>query len=327
MRRGRRRDRQRRTQRRKKGAPPCLTWGCSQCRSAKGRSAFATPRLVNRGSGEPFQERFLGREITDKMFSLAGWLQEAITSRKDQQLVQSRVINFMIGTRRGRLRLPEYLPSEVRALSNMTKSQVRNCVYYVKPQNADGLILPEYLSTYIREVMPHGCVRTVHGCPTVHEWQRKVVRPLPESDWPRLGTRSAWPSTPTITELLEMSRRGLSPLPLRTNRYKMKHFVSMAQFNSDAGLCRSVVTTNVVGIRSDIKVPGNYLDYFSYRWGFLILDVRHAEIPIGLCRFLAGQWIRSPCNLWLQDKCPLRRFLREVPSTRFSSREAMVGPW
>jgi len=269
--------------------------------------------------------RFLGRRVTDNFFELARWIKELLSSQSDRNTVKSRIINFMTGVRRGSLKLPEHLPSEVRALTKMTKSQLRSCVYYVKASDADGLRLTKSQSTYIREVMPHGCVRTVHGCVAVHEWQRRVVRPLPESDWPRLGTRAAWPSTPTITELLEMGRRGLTPLPIRPVRYPVFRRVSLAQFNSDAGLCRRVILDNVVGVRSDIKVPGKYLEYFSYRWGFLILDVR-SNVPIGLARWLAGQWIRNPSNLWLQDKCSLKTFLRETSSTRFAC-HAKVGPW
>jgi len=271
--------------------------------------------------------RFLGREITDNLFGLAGWLAEALPSTSDRNTVKSRVANFVTGVRRGRLRLPEHFAPEVRALANLTKSELRRCVYYVKPQNADGLRLPKSLSTYIRQVMPGGCVRSVHGCPTVHEWQRKAVRPLPESGWPRLGTKPAWPSTPTITELLEMSRRGLTPLPIRKHRHTMLHRVSMAQFRADPELCRSVVSDNVIGIRSDIRVPSKYLDYLSYRWGFLILDIRQRELPTGLARFVAGQWIRNPGNLWLQDKCSLKTFLRETPRTRLTSTNGMIGPW
>jgi len=260
------------------------------------------------------------------MFSLAGWLCDALRQKSDQDLVKSRVANFVTGTRRGSLRLPLHFPEKVRALSKLTKSQLRRVVYWVKPGNADGLLLPKQLSTYIREVLPGGHIRTVNGCPTVHEWQQKEVRPLPASDWPRLATRAAWPSTPTITELLEMSRRGLTSLPMRKARYSLKWRVTLAQFNSDAELCRQVITKNVFGVRSDIKVPSKYLDHFSYRWGFLIPDVR--RLPIGLCRFLAGQWIKAPANLWLSEKCSLKNFLRETPSTCITrSPKAMVGPW
>jgi hypothetical protein len=228
-------------------------------------------------------------------------------------------------TRRGKLRLPQHFPPEVRALENLTISQVRRSIYRVNSESGHDRAPNRSTVDYIRQVMPGGCVRTVYGCPSVHEWQRKRVKHLSESDWPRLGTRAAWPSTPTVTELLEMSRRGLTPQPIQHVRQPVKDRLSLAQFNSDAGLRKRLIRSNVIGIRADVEVPRQYLDYFSYRWGFLILVVRN--FPTGLARFLAGQWIKTPSNLWLQDKCSFKSYLKKTPRACFASRERMIGPW
>jgi hypothetical protein len=270
--------------------------------------------------------RYLGTDITRNLFELSSWIKKSMTSQADLDTVKVRIANFVIGTRRGRLRLPQHLPPQVLALTKMTKSQLRRVIYQVKPDDADGLSLGKAQSTFVRGIFPHGQVRTVYGCAAVHEWQSRESRTLPETDWPRLGTRSAWPSTPTVTELVAMGRRGLTPLPMRKEGYSLKQKVSLAQFNSDAELCSHIVRRNIVGIRSDIKVPEDYLGHFSYRWGFLILTARQGKLPTGLARFLAGQWLKCPSNLWLQDKVSLKRFLREVPRTDFCT-AARVGPW
>lgn len=76
-------------------------------------------------------------------------------------------------------------------------------------------------------------------------------------------------------------------------------------------MAKMIIRRQVIGVRSDTAVPQRYREYFRYRWNFLILTA--PRIPIGLARFLAGQWLTKPSSLWLERKESLKKFLRKVP--------------
>jgi hypothetical protein len=87
--------------------------------------------------------------------------------------------------------------------------------------------------------------------------------------------------------------------------------------SDDIRLATRVVKANIVGIRSSIEVPEEYLQNFGYRRGFLILTNRYC-ISAGLTRFLLGQWKKCPFNLWLKENCRLKYYLmRHTPSEMF----------
>lgn len=245
-------------------------------------------------------------------------------SRSDRVLLMRRLVAKLTGARRGPLKVPDHFPEVVKRLSRLTKSQLRDTVYWCHTNERTDYSLNQRLISYIRQVQPGGCIRTVNRNLSVHLRQSELVKPLPVSDWPRLGTRAAWPSTPTLIESLEMGRRGLAPEPIKTVREPVKYRITRAHFNSDVGMRARLISHQIVGIRSDIEVPKKFLGYFSYRWEFLILSVRH-NLPAGLVRFLTGQWIRNPHNLWLREKYSFKNFLKKTDHRAFGSQ--IPGPW
>lgn len=266
------------------------------------------------------------QDWTRKVFDFSGWIYKALPSKPDRDLLRRRSTRWLNGARRGRLNLPSYFPQEVRDLSKLTKSQVRQTIFWVSPEDGIQYRVPDPVLKFAHQVMPGGCIRTINGDIAVHEKQQAAVRPLPVSDWPRHQTRLAWPSTPSIVELTAMSRRGLTPLPMIKTVTPVTNCITRVHYNHDVVMRARIISNQVVGIRSDIEVPRRYLDYFAYRWNFLILVVRH-DLPTGLVRFLTGQWIRHPANLWLVDKSSFRNFLKKTSAASFTSEQTRIGPW
>lgn len=249
---------------------------------------------------------------------------ECSLSTTDRALLRHRILKKVSGVRRGRLYLPQHFPAEVRALSNLTTGQLRETVYRFRASDSHSYRLDEPVRSFAQQVFPAGQIRTMGGSFSVHCSQARKAKSLRASDWPRLGTRSAWPSSPTVIELLAMSRKGESPIALQTKGNAANRRIHLSEFNSDAELRARVVATNIVGLRSDIKLPNRWLDYFRYRWNFLILAVPY-DLPTGLVRYLTGQWIRNPHNLWLRDKCTFKTFLKINDRSRFPC--GRPGPW
>jgi len=258
------------------------------------------------------------------LFQLAGWILQALPAEPDRELLSARLSAKITGARRGRLYLPSYFPAEVRALSNMTTSQLRNSVYWFKASDGARYRLKKSTVNFIHQIKIDGYIRTGYGSSSVHKRQSELSKILPESDWPRLGTRAAWPSSPTFVEMLAMSRRGHTPLPVNRGSCRASRPITLAHFNSSAEVRAQIVSRQIVGIRSDVKVPEKYLGHFRYRWGFLILTGAY-RMPIGLVRFLTGQWIRNLHNLWLREKTPFKKFLKSTEIT--SLRRVSPGPW
>jgi hypothetical protein len=123
-----------------------------------------------------------------------------------------------------------------------------------------------------------------------------------------------------------MARRGFTPEALYPSPNPVKHRITTAQFNSDVELRARLVSYQVIGIRSDIEVPKKFLGHFKYRWGFLILVCQY-NLPAQLVRFLTGQWIRNPHNLWLREKYSFKKFLKKTDWRRFAPASPQIGPW
>lgn len=259
-----------------------------------------------------------------KMFSLAGWILEALPRASDRSLLQDRLVKKLTGLRRGKLYLPSNFPPKVKRLADLTTSQLRDSVYWFGTSHGTRYTLKKSVAREIRRAMPGGFVRTVYGSNSVHEWQSHVAKRLEKSDWPRLGTKSVWPSSPTVDELMEMGRRGITPAPLQTKAVPAHDRIHLSEYNTDAALRARIISKNVLGIRSDIKLPSQWLGYFRYRWNFLILATPF-NLPAGLVRWLTGQWVRDPHNLWLQDKASFRIFLKKTDRSRFPRK--YPGPW
>lgn len=265
------------------------------------------------------------RQHARTVFDYSSWFYQVLPDKSDREIVSHRLTNWLTGKRRGKPKFPAHLSPEVHALSNRSKTQVRNAIYsfsYEKDRNRSA---PDRrTAAFVHRVMPGGRVLTSHGDTTVRLRQVREVKPLRKLDWPRHEMRPAWPSTPTVTELLEMSRRGLTPLPMRKVTHTPQWCLSLNQFNSDIRLASQIVSQQVIGIRSWVSVPRKFLKYFRYRWDFLILTTSWS-IPSGLVRFLAAQWKTDPFNLWLKDKSYLKTFLRSRSMTDFVC--DTVGPW
>lgn len=265
----------------------------------------------------------IGGSGVPELFQLAGWILKVLPSRSDRELLSGRIAAKVSGARRGRLYLPLHFPEEVRRLTQLTTGQLRESTGWFNASSGIRYRIKRSVADYIHRVLPGGCVRTVNGNHAAHVRQSKLVKPLRQQDWPRLGTRAAWPSSPTVTELLAMGKRGDTPLPLNRKPERSKRSVSLALYNSNVVLRQRIVSQQVVGIRSDVEVPKKFLGHFRYRAGVLLLT--STAVPAGLVRFLTGQWIRNPHNLWLREKIGFKTFLKSLDFTAFSC--VTPGPW
>jgi len=260
-----------------------------------------------------------------EVLNLSGWIIQALPRLPDRQLLSDRLAAKLTGQRRGALKLPVYFPQEVRALTKLTKRELVASVFAFQANNRAPLSLNQRLRNFVHRVFPDGQIWTGSSDSTEVERQLAVVKRLPASDWPRLGTRSAWPSTPSVDELMEMSRRGLTPRPMQKHtEQKVKYHLTRAQVRSEPDLCKAIVRQQVVGVRIGQHIPSKYLKYFRRRWNFLILTSPWC-LPIGLARSLTALWITNPSSLWLLDKCSFKCYLKKTPYTAFCC--ARPGPW
>lgn len=284
--------------------------------AAKQKSRMGPLRAEDQTSRICQNPRHFADTTARELFKLSGWIQRLLTDESDQQKLIRRSNFYLTRQRRGKLNLPSYFPPEVKALSNLTKSQLRNRLWSVNSNSDIGCGPNRSTTNFIKKVLPFGELRTTRGSATADMANRERVKSLPKSDWPRVSGRAAWPSSPTFTEMLEMSRAGITASGLSKIVTPCNTRLSLAQYNENAVLACRIVSNQVIGIRSDMKVPEKFLPYFRYRWNFLILTVN--RIPPGLARFLTGQWIRNPHNLWLRDKCSFRNFLKNTSHTSFT---------
>jgi hypothetical protein len=245
----------------------------------------------------------------EKIFEISRFLSQSLTDPRSSETLHRRMRNYAYTKRRGRLRLPQYLPAKIRGLSNLTKRQVREILYWVKP--GTGLKHPlskaEYQFASQLIVVPIWNRLSEADSHTAHS---VGLARLSRSDAPSVG-RALWPSAPSFTEMLEMSRRGV-PLPTRCKygpRYTVENCITRQDLSNYIRLARKIVAKYIVGIRSSVEIPEQFVPWFRYRHGFSILSTRFT-LPSGLVRFLLAQWKIRHTNLWLVEHCPLRIFLR-----------------
>jgi len=162
----------------------------------------------------------------------------------------------------------------------------------------------------VREVLPQ--VRVAKFDLGVHRRQKLLAHRLRVAYWPSLREdgSSLWPSSPTLSEWMEMTEKGAAPCSARGFPGKTCR-VPRTVLNNSSVLAQRIVSRHIIGIRSDIEVPEKFLGYFRYRRGFLILTA--PKPPIGLARFLLGRWCVDPTSLWLEWYGTLKQYLREVP--------------
>jgi hypothetical protein len=179
-------------------------------------------------------------------------------------------------------------------------------------------IADDYVRRWCREFLTHGTIWTGACDSAVHRSQRLVAKPLKSSDWPSSRLGPSWPSSPSITEWMEMCRRGIDAFQ-RHELFQPKTDtgftrVSRRELNENHYLATRIAVHTIVGVRSTVEVPRKFLGYFRYRSNFLIWTCTF-NVPIGLVRFLLGQWFKCPSSLWLRRAVPLKTFLRKVPTS------------
>jgi len=257
------------------------------------------------------------------MFSLSATLTQSLTDPGDRETLSKRISAHLASKRRGKLRLPSHFPKEVLALSELGKAQLRREVFWVKPHTSSTHRLSNRMVRFSTTVI-RGGLWNRSSATDDHMANVVGTHRLRATDWPR-GARYLWPSTPSASELLEMSRRGVLHRGLEPNpRHTVKDCLSRRQVSDDIRLATSIVADKIIGIRSSVKVPREFLKYFRYRWDFLILTVRWC-IPAGLVRFLLSRWVCAPTSLWLVENCRFKNFLKVHTADEFKTRQQRVS--
>lgn len=258
---------------------------------------------------------------TRRVFDLDGGLLRFLPEQADRKILRNRLSEYLSGRRRGRLRLPGHFPPEVLRLRDMSKTQIRISQYWVKPDTDIHHRLSKSVVNWIHQVAP-GFLWTRTTPSVVLEANRVAVPRLGKTDVPRLA-RAQWPSTPTFSEMLVTSRTG-KLLPVRDNfkSLSVPNCLTLRELNESHVIATRIVRQQIVGIRAEIEVPRKFLRYFRYRYGFLILSVRHC-LPIGLVRFLLAQWIKCPNSLWLLEPVRLKFYLRRHTFWDFIPRQVL----
>lgn len=231
-----------------------------------------------------------------------------LPKRKDRTILQNRLNEYLNGRRRGKLRLPKYFPQEVQRLSDMSKAHIRRSQFWVKPRTEFDHRLPKRMVKWLRQVAPVSLWTHIGKMP-IRKANSVAVPRLNKTDVPRIS-RPQWPSCISFSEMMYMSRAGKS-LPVQDNFRSLKVFnhLTPRDIHDCHDLATRIVARQIVGIRFEMEVPKKFLKYFRYRDGFLILTVRHC-LPIGLVRFLIGQWIKCPTSLWLVEPVRFKIFLK-----------------
>jgi hypothetical protein len=249
-----------------------------------------------------------------QIFSLNGRLLQVLPDQADRNLLSRRISSYLASRRRGKLRLPARFPREVRQLVDLPKRWLSTHVYWVKPNTSIEQRLNKPLFGSIVRDFP-GMIWNSPSSALRHMANTVGTHRLCKTDWPGIS-RQRWPSTPSFSEMMAMSRRGMVTVGLDTTSYSVKNCLTRKVISDNIRIASRIVAHNIVGVRSCVPVPDKFLSWFRYRNGFLILTVRYS-IPSGLVRFLLGQWVRCPFNLWLKENCSFRNFLKRHTPTEF----------
>jgi hypothetical protein len=268
----------------------------------------------------PDRHRVRERLQPSKLFSGSSrrWQVELRASALNRKVSFGNHRCFIYGSRIDRGKPPD-ADRTCSGTSNIQNSEITE-VWNYSPwyYHADSLVntVDDRTRELFRAFRTHGNIWTGACDNAVHRSQRLSVKPMKSSDWPRDPLGPSWPSFPTITEWLEMLRRGIDPFERK--EYKIPSGdsgytrVSRGELHSNCVLATRIVSNVIVGIRSSTEVPGKYLPYFRYGHGVLLLACSYA-LPIGLVRFLLGRWCVAPYSLWLRRQCTLKQYLRKVP--------------
>lgn len=202
-------------------------------------------------------------------------------------------------------------------IQNLVKPGVWNICPWYYHENSLVNVVDDLTRKWFRDFLSHITIWTGACDNAVHRSHRLTVRPLKSTDWPKDHLGLSWPSYPSIPEWMGMMRRGIDPAAQPCYKAVEAHSgytrVSRSEVSSNCFLATKIVTNAIVGIRSSVAIPSVFRRYFRYRENFLILTANYM-LPIGLVRFLLGQWCKAPYSLWLRRAVPLKKFLREVPN-------------
>lgn len=276
--------------------------------SAKSRLSGKIRKIIDftnkreRGSRVPFP--------TDKVFDLAWPFHYRCRSEKERKFLAGRIRSYAFNHRRGSFKLPSRFSggrSLVDEVSKLTKGQLRQRLFLVKPDLAVECRLLQATFDYANRVLTR-CIWRFSGKISADCARRVDTNRLDKRDWPR-NPRSLWPSSPTVTELLAMTRCGKTPTPLWKPPKLIGNQLRVSDLKWRLKSATRIVSDNVVGLRSTVPVPRKFLPWFRYRDGILFLTVRYS-LPAGLVRLVLSQWIRDPFSLWLKVNCRLKYYLR-----------------
>jgi hypothetical protein len=259
---------------------------------------------------------------TTEIFDLSWPFRYRCRSEEERKFLIGRVRTYAFNRRRGKFKLPSRFSDLVDEVSNSSKASIRRMIFKVKPEVSAECRLLQSTFSFANRMLSGRLWRS--SGKISEDCARQVdTHRLAKRDWPR-SAGSLWPSSPSVPELIVMSRSGKVPAPLLRPRRVVNDHVTLQDLFGDSGLATRVVANNVVGIRSSVYVPRKFLPWFRYRDGILFLTVRYS-IPIGLVRFLLGEWKKNVHNLWLRAKCHLKYYLRLVPRSHGKTMEALGG--
>lgn len=242
-----------------------------------------------------------------EIFDLSWPFQCRFRSEGERSFLLDRVRKYVFNQRRGSFKLPRKFRDFQSEVSRFTKSKLREMLYKVKPSITAECRALRTTFDLANRVLTRSLWRFSGSI--AEDCARRVdTHRLPSRDWPR-SSRSLWPSSPSVSELIVMSRSGKVPSGMWKPRRIVNDCPTVRDLSNDLSLATRIVRLNVVGIRSTVSVPRKFLPWFRYRHEFLILTVRY-HLPAGLVRFLIAQWKVSPFNLWLNANCRLKYYLR-----------------
>jgi hypothetical protein len=271
-----------------------------------GKRFWGSVRLLkelSKRSGLDFRATF----PTSKVFDFRWPFNYRCGSEAERIFLSGRINAYLSNHRRGSFKLPSRFKDLVCEVSKMTKRQLREKFFWNFSEKKLDRELHQHTIEMVERILP----QTVWRPPkqSLDALARRVdTHRLASRDWPR-DARSLWPSFPSLTEVLGMSRQGKTVSGLWSPRLTIPNCVTWNQARESRVLATRMVQRNVVGIRSTVKVPREYLPWFRYSRGILFLTVRY-WLPIGLVRFLTSEWIRCPYNLWLQVPCRYKSYLK-----------------
>jgi len=241
-------------------------------------------------------------------------------NKREKDFLHSRIRKYVYSRRRGKFNLPSKYQNLVYEVRSLTKSQIRNKLFLVKPGSSLECELFQSTFEYANKLLTKCIWKTPSN--SAESMARLVdTHRLAKKDVPRI-TRKLWPSFPSTSEVVTgMSRSGKTPSGLWTPRFRASHPVTPAIARALPAEATRMIN-NVIGIRSTVYVPAKFLSWFKLRDGILFLTVRY-DLPIGLVRFLTSEWIKCPFNLWLKVPVRYKYYLRH--QERSSETERIIN--